>query len=377
MPELYLDIYDRKKKYEENVCEFEGVNLFLPKWEFQLPIFEFNIGFDDLFNFLIDLHLVLDFHLEIPQIEFPFVEGYKFEKAKAGISRYNQAIVDPPEVSSDILRKFVWDTRYKATRKDVAEWKLSSLTLKKELSLLKELLVSKDIRKEYIEGIINSIALIEGKVLNSSYVGFSVVGVSKVREKPIDQPTFEVRSTVDWKTKYPIETVSVYESHVGLSKVGYSRVTVRKEIAYKRGNRIFSKTLADTLKSIVDFHRKAIGHTEVQTEAGKTKVFTPRVSYYKSMAKKRFRGGNHQVRIQSVINRVRQYLHRKGVIHFEKVMYLNFAHELIYLKHESNRKRKNWKKILTESDLIEKYKNRGADMNILNEIAELIGGMKA
>ena len=83
-------------------------------------------------------------------------------------------------------------------------------------------------------------------------------------------------------------------------------------------------------------------------------------------------GGHHQIRLQNLKNHIKRMLNEKGVIAQFRMAYLSFAQELYYLKYEPHRKYKQWKKILTDDELVNKYVRMGCDKNILNEIKEVV-----
>jgi len=203
-------------------------------------------------------------------------------------------------------------------------------------------------------------SVVEAKVCNCAYVGFSIVGISKVMPKPASSTFFTIRDYADWITEYDFETVTLYENFVGYSQVGYSRVSSEDLLTMPE--------LADWLEEDILEERLWKGVIAMSPE----QAFYPRIFFWKKVDKLHWTGGAHQLRMQELTQKVKQILDKEGIIAQFRISYLNFAHELFYLKHEGHRYYKQYKLILTEDDLIDKYKRLGLDETILRRIKNII-----
>lgn len=379
---------ERKLRYIESITTPSTIDLILAKWAFQLPKIFANSSWNIYLKLFLDLDLLLDFHFDwtsfqFPNPEFQFDIPYftfpeptpdikRVDKAKYGVSKYNESIYDPTQVTSFNLENAIWDLRYKATEPCDLAWKSTSLTLKNHFDTMRDILVKKDIREEYVDGILNLWAVIEGKALSTTYVGFAIVDMVKVGEKPGSVSHFDFRSPVDWETPLKFETYSLCESFVGVALVGFSRV-ISKEYGISRD---YLLKLSNYLVEAVEAFHRHVGRMEITVPMpvfSSPPEFTfplnyQRVHWLRTSKKMHWRGSEHQLKLQRVINRTKSVLNDAGVPGTLRLMYISFVEELMYLSHGEDTRWKEWKKCLTEDDLIEKYKNMGAESHILNSI---------
>jgi len=380
MPVGYISPIERKLAYVDNLASWEGIDLSMLRWEYLLPSIELNIGWNVVFNFLLNLHLDLNLHFdttildfEIPQFtDFfintetgePFSKIIKVKKARYGIDKYNESIYDPEQVTSYSLQRCLWDLRYKTTEKDALAWKQSSKTLIKWIEQLKQQLLAKDIADYYIDGMIDMLRVVEGKLLNVSYVGFAVVDACKVSPPASSTNYFKIRDIIDWKKELVFETLGVWDTHVSIARVGYSRVCDK----YAGGSISVKKELIDDLVNRIDDFRKRSGFVEQYEE----KTIYQRIFFYQKKDKMHVSGGEHQLRLQRIKNTIKQLLNNNGIIAQFRAGYLAFAQELYYLMYEPHRKYKQWKKLLTSDELINKYVMMGFDKSLLLHIKEVV-----
>ena len=198
------DPYSRKTKWEEKQTSLSGLELWLPDWELLFEEFQVNWSFNFTFNFLLDMYLSLDFHLE-----FDFSFDFKFEfgefifdefnidigfleKAYYDKSEYGQSYFDPEELNGNDLRKFTWWLRYKTTDKKYYTYKYSDVAAKNITETNKNLIYQQRVRDFLLNGFEETIAKIEGKIINSCYVGFAIVGISKVPFRSEDDNSYGV-----------------------------------------------------------------------------------------------------------------------------------------------------------------------------------------
>jgi len=377
----YIPSLERKKAYVDNLASLEGIDLSMLKWEFKLPTIELNIGWNVVFNFLLNLHLDLNLHFDMPSLDFEmpefgdfffdietgltFNEIFKVEKARYGISKYGKSIYVPEQVTSLPLRRCLWDLRYKTTEKDDLAWKQSAQTLGRWIAQLRKQLVAKDIADYYIDAMIDTLRVVEGKLLNVSYVGFAVVDACKVSPPASSVIKFKVRDVKDWTTELEFESLGIWDTHVDVARVGYSRVCDK----YAGGSIAVKKGLIDNLVKRIEDFRKRSGFVE---QYG-VKTIYQRTFFYQKKDKMHWEGGEHQLRLQRIKNTIKQLLNNKGIIAQFRAAYLAFTQELYYLTYEPHRKFKKWKKLLTSDELVDKYVMMGLDKSLLLEIKGVIG----
>jgi len=376
----YDQLYELFNKYAEQYWseiapQYQGVFLIFPRMRNLVDIYRFTIGYNSSYNFLIDFHFALNLHLEIPELKDIIDNNFtklfpsytKVQKGRYGETYYDLSYYDPPEITPLTLRHFAWDTRYKYTKKIVPIFDQGLISLQKYVDAFREIWSDKDIADFIIPMILEQMTIVEGKILNSMYVGLWIVGVSRI---PPKSEVNEFAAKVKIRNPYSsfeethVESVSTWDNQVGFMRVGFFRVAPKKDYVKDKSKPLFPKEVAEYLANLLEYLVTANGY--------KGDIFIPTVRYLNAGEKKKWNGGKHQVIMQRIIEQVKPILDRFGVMNWHRTNYYNFAMEMIYRNHESNRKRKNWKSILTVDDLIEKYKSLGCDENVLNEIARLV-----
>ena len=368
---LMQEPFFRKYAYLNKLASKQGVDLTMYRWESILDEIYRAIGYNVSYRCLLDMYLDLSLAF--------FTEGFewwpiKFEeefttplsevtKARYGMSQYGMSVYDPEQIFAEDLERMLWDTRYKASYEDVPAYKNIGKPLVERFNYLIETLKKKNVKKEFIDALEATLALVEGKTLNASYVGFATVGNSRVMGHS-SEVTFELRIPKDWKRTMRFKTVYVYESHVGMARVGYARV-VHKLMALINP---LKKEFAEKVKKAIDDFKKHVG---VIYQYGVPTIYQ-RVFWYQKIDQMHYRGGEHQLRLQRIINEVKKILNRRGVASNIRLAYLSFAQELYYLHYQPQRIWKRWKRILTIDDLIDKYIRMGCDKGILEEIKKVI-----
>jgi len=389
-------IRDRKENYIEHLTDLTWLGLDMLRWEFKLPKIDLSIGFNLTFNFLLDFYLNLDLHFPFDQFDFEMpnfaFEFPKIEKARYGMTKYNESIYDPPDVTWKDLARLLWNLRYHTTEKSVPYYKKVGQALKNFIDTHKEILKRRDVAPYYIEGMVEKLLTAESKVLNCSYVGFAIVGVAKVvkstERKGRKMGLRKQRWTDDYKTEREIPTKFPYETQVNYARVNYARV-VPEEERFKRD--ILSPLSRDLARRIKEFKMRASKtpitkglDVEVRPEIKEiTKNIEPpkhtlyqRVFFLQKRYQLEWEGGKHQARLQNIIEHVKPILDKHGVHGNFRLGYITFAKEYVYMHYKPHRKHKQWKKILTEDDLILKYKRMGCDEQILREIIKVVKKFK-
>ena len=392
----FESIIDRKEKYIDFTTSLDWISLNMLRWEFRLPKIDLSIGFNLSFNFLLDFYLAVDLHFPFDEFDFEMpnfvLDWQPIPKAYYGKTKYNQGVYDPPEILWKDLARFIWNMRYQTTEKSIPAYKKVSQALKNYLEAHKEILSKKGVSSGYIDAMLETLMKVEGKILNCSYVGFTVVGVAKVM-KPIKRRRYKMalgkmRYIDDFKTERTIYTKFPYETQVNYARVNYARV-IPKEKEYKEKHlRPLSQNLAMRIK---EFKMRASKtpitkglDVEVRPEIREiTKHIPPpkhtlyqRVFFLQKRDKMKWEGGKHQARLQNIIEHVKPILNKYGVHGNFRLGYIAFAKEYVYMHYKPHKKHKQWKRLLTEDDLILKYKRMGCDEQILREIISTVNKFK-
>ena len=357
---MAIEPYRRVHRYQEALAKPENISNVFLRWNAILPKIDLSIGFNITFRFLLDLFLSLNLHFEPTQMEWQLPEftdfitpkPEKITKLRVGYSRYGEAIVDPPEVGVENLERLAWNFRYKTTEKDYGSEKLFSSALLYHANLLRDYMNKYGVADFYADSILETLSMIEGKLIRSAYVGFSVVDISRVAPKARSFSEFKIRDTTDWKTYRTLKTVKVYESHVNYARVNYARV-VKPEM------KIDPSLVHDLLNRIKEFRER-------------TRPLWQGVFFLQRTQQFHRKGGRHQARLGFMYKTVKEILDKRGIFGFVRGAYQSFARELYYFKYKGHKKWKYWKEILSEEDIIEKYKRMGCDENILREIQRVI-----
>ena len=389
-------IRDRKEDYIEKTTDLDWLNLNMLRWEFSLPDIDLSISFNLEFNFLLDFYLSLDLHFPFEEFDFQMpdfrFDWPKINKAYYGQTKYGESVYDPPEILYQDLARFLWDMRYKTTEDSSPDYKNVGETLRKYIELNKEILEKKGVSKHYIDMMIEKLMKVEGKVLNSAYVGFSIVNLSKVMQSVIRRGLKSgiglMRTTDDFKSEKQFYTAYPYETTVNYSRVNYCRVIPNAE-SYKQTH---LKPLSKELEKRINEFKIRSSKTpitqyfnvEIRPEISEytaqmptpTHTIYQRTFFLQKRHELEWEGGKHQARLQHIIERVRPILDRYGVVSNLRAGYVAFAKEYVYMHYKSSRKYKQWKRLLTEDDLIEKYKKMGYDEKILRDIINAVKILK-
>jgi len=376
MPKPFKTPLERKLKYVENLASDEGVELSMLRWESMLDEIMKNISFNVIFNYLLNIELSFNLHFNIPELDFEmpnfgdiFIDletGLTFnqietiEKAKYGKSKYGMAIYDPEQVSSQPLHRMIWDLRYKTTDKDGATVKLTGEAIKEWINQLKEYLTQREVEDYYQDAMMEILALVEGKMSSVSYWDFAAFDVSVFSEKD----TFKSRFADDWRSEKELETVGVYDVQFDFCRFDYARFSD----TYEHGTIAVLQSLADELAKRIEDFQKRSGFVEQYGQ----KTIYQRVFFHQETDDMHWKGGHHQITLQNLKNHIKQMLNQEGVIAQFRMAYLSFAQELYYLTYTPHRKYKQWKKLLTSEELINKYKRMGCDANLLKKIKEVV-----
>lgn len=382
------DIIHRKLSYIANLASEDGIALSMDRWIGMLQEIQLEISFEEIFRALAEIYLQLNFSFDWSSFDFPLLPSFDLTipicetggKAYYGKSKYGSSFYDPPDVSYKDLERFFWSLRYMIAEKGTVEYKQMSTSLKTRVEAHKDALKKLPIKPELIDSLEEIMSLIEGKILRGFYVGFAVVGVSRVAQKSGSTAHVETRDPKDWKTAVNVESNIAYENVVGWSRVGYFTVS--------SPTMVLNKKVSDKLvEKINDFWMRSgmVSAGELSPYGGPayTVYGTPSYRGYEVMPLKtlyqrifflqrtdqlHYTGGAHQLKMQFNIKKVKPILDRSGVIANARQVYTSFAHEVFYLNHDSHRLYKRWKQLLTEEDIVQKYIRMGCQESVLREV---------
>jgi len=390
----------RKLTYISQLASPEGIDLSMGRWSFRLPEIELSIGFNVVFRFLLDMYLTLNFHIpselfDYHQIDFltsvalPKKAVYSYPVAVYGnatydsyyyadmahqdpFSKYGESVYDPEQVTGTSLERFVWNMRYKTTYRDDIFWKSTSKALTDQLNINKDLIKEKGVNPDYADGLVDIIALVEGKIKDCAYFDFAIFDLSRFKETPISAPmprgTFKARLPDgvggDWKTEGEFETEFPYECHFDFARWDYARF-------YDTGVTV-KPPLPEYLDQVIrEFHKRS-GYVEIEEQGVKYNVLHQRVFMLPRVEKYHWEGGKHQLKLQRIINEVKRLLDRRGIAGNIRMGYISFAQQLAYLYYKPHKYWKHWRGMLTPEDLINKFKRLGLDETILGEIRRVV-----
>lgn len=356
------DPLQRKLKYVEKFASIEGVELSMLKLEAQDALARLSLSLNVATRFFLDMFLNLTVQLDWSLFEYHKIDFRTLLMPEFPAPPHHSNPGNP--VSDGDLERYAFHLRKMVMDKDTATYKAVGQSLLKRIQQLRQVMLDRGVDPLTLDLIERSLAIVEGKMANIGYVGFAVVGAFKVASAYSPLSHFPARIPGNWKDTITCETSQPYESHVGFTRVGYMRVGSVKV----GGSVSYAKELSDHLvKTVNEFWRRA-GFSEQYGE----KVFYPRVFLKQRVPELHWHGGEHQMRIQEVINRVKPILNRLGVMAQMRCGYLAYAQEFYYHQYEGGRKWKHLKTILTDEELITKYKTFGAEESILREIEKVL-----
>ena len=350
----------RLRRYQWALSQPENISLVYYRWNAILPRIDLSIGFNITFRFLLDLFLCLNLHFDPTLLEWelpnfniyfePIMET--IPKAKYDETYYDRSIYDPPEVNVTNLERLAWNARYKTTDKAYGIEKNVGPSVSYFLDQLKSFIKNKGVADFYADAIMEQLSYVEGKLIRTAYVGFSVVDISRVAPPKSRDYEFQIRDATDWETYHTLKSKFVYECHVNYARVNYSRVI-------SEDMRINRELVKDLMNRISEFKER-------------TRPLWQGVFFIQRTKQFHRRGGYHQARMGYLAKTVKEILDRRGVFGLVRGAYQSFARELYYYKHKGHKKWKYWKEMLTEDDIINKYVNMGCDESLLREIARVI-----
>ena len=347
---------ERKLEYVARLASVRGTNEAMLRWELLLPLIKINLGGSVLFRLLLDCYLALNLNIDSSDFEWHNIDFLKAFVPEFPPHWYtpNLGTLTPRQ-----LEYIMWSLRENLSTREGYFWKMAGNTALNWWEWFKELLSRRGVDPFLIQMLQEIYVICEAKMRITTYVGSAIVGVSAVMPNEV-----EVRDPQDYRTIMKIRPKTFYENYVGLSRVGFARVV---KIGHSPETKI-SKYLADHIKQRVDEFRTRVSLIPLSPE----KILWQRVFFWFREDKLHVTGGQHQVRLQNVIQAVKQIVEREGVMPHEKLAYIAFAQEVLYKDHPAHKHWKTWKSILSDDEIVEKYVRMGCDEKILRRILGVI-----
>jgi len=383
LPELRkVDEIIRKHNYEETFTNISSIERIAFKWEFEFPeyVFDWTLNFE--FNFLIDL--LIDFDISITdwysQNFEEFIPEYEtLQKGRYGISRYGYAYFDPPTITPLDTLKFAKELRKKFLNKIGYEYRFSKDTMKGLVNAYLSMLENEGVSKAFTEFIKSKLLIAESKLRYNSYVDLAIVGFSTVL--PATQGSTGVGISVirDRETFEPecfLENNGILDTVVGYAHVGYSHLSIPREAMYieygsEENKPAIPPTLRDEYLETMDMGRNMLGVVDIVYQGKQLPHLPARRRLLMKGKEIALKGGVHQAIMQSYIQKVKQILDREGIVGTQRLNYISFANEVLYLRYEGNRKNKTWKRNISIDSLVEKYITLGAKEDILWKVVKI------
>jgi len=394
------DILHRKLRYLTTLASPDGINISMDKWLELLKDIQLEISYDVIYRLLEEIYLMINAGFDWSDFDFPPIpEDFPPEdiieppleegtKAYYDVTYYDTSYYDPPDIQFRDLERYAWSNRYRISEKETLAYKKMSTSMKQLLRSRREGLEKAGVADYFLDVVEDVLAMVESRILRGMYVGFSIVGLSKVAERHQEPDPFKARVATrhpeDWKTIYLTESVIAWESLVGWSRVNYSRVG--------SWYMIMNKALSDeAVKRINEFWLRSglveVGQLSVYGGIGYTTYGTPTYGGYAPQIVKtlyprtfmlqrvdqyHYKGGAEQLKMQFNIKRIRPILDKYGVIANFRSAYYSFTHEVYYLAYDSHKLYKLWRKLVTQEDIIQKYVMLGCQEEILRTLATMV-----
>jgi len=343
---------ERKLEYLRKLASIKGIYLSMLNWEALLPVTHMNIASNVTYRMLMDMYLNLNLGIDSSTFEWHPLDYRKMftPEFPPHPNPANIGSMTPKDLENSL-----WAFRYFVSSPEGYFAKHMSLTLAEHIYWYGETLRKRGVDTTVIDIMVDLLAFLEGFCKVTTYVGLATVGVSEVMPSWID-----IRNPYDWKSTMSIQVTAIYESIVGLARVGYCRVTAPYGAPYLS----VTTDLTDHFTASVEDFRKRTGMVAGSPE----KTLYQRIFMLQREQDYHQHGGEHQIKLQTIINTVKKVLDREGIMVQARMSYINFAQEIYYLKYEPHRLWKRYKIMLTEDEIIDKYKRGGLNEDILREI---------
>jgi len=325
----------------------------LLRWESQLGLIYHNVAANILARFLLDMYLCLSAHLDSTKFHFHRLKFWEFFEPPWPPPPFKPPV---PDYMHPYIELLLWAIRYKHSTRETIFYKQLSRALKIHYEQLRSILAYYKAPDFYINVLFDMLGVVLGRTDVTTFVGFAIVGLSRVAPGVQDAllPEYDFKP-IELKVR------SIYDTHVGVARVGYCRVSIGSSPEVRR-------ELAEHLIHEVDMGRKRVGMVPISPQ----ETMYPRAFYLPRVPRIKSVGGAHQVNLQSIVNRVKQYLDRKGIVAQFRSFYIMFAKEIAYLPYRGHKRWKAYRDIIRKEDIVDKYVRMGLDRAILEEIMVLV-----
>ncbi|RLI32962.1 hypothetical protein DRO51_00580 [Candidatus Bathyarchaeota archaeon] len=375
---MVKDLWQRKFEWLKRFANVEAIEQASVRWESLISQIDLSINFNVTLRYLLDLFLQFSLGFDFSELDFynfdllgsafppTYTEeekkAFRVQKARYDETYFDLSYLDPENVTAQPLERALWDIRYKTTEKDAGFYKHVGETVKKYFDIVKQQLKDKKVLDDLLDAMEDILAIVEGKIFNAIYVDLWVVGVSRVPEESEHGQVFSFRIPRDWVNEDKAETRYGYEHHVGLMRVGAFRALD------------FNIEFPDELiQPLVQRLQEALDFLSYIEQYG-YEVLYPRTWMLQKLERYKHGGGDKQVKLQRIINDIKPILDKHGIIGNFRNAYLTFAKEIAFKDYSGHRRYKQYKKVLTDEDIINKYKSMGLQENILEEIKLKVKG---
>lgn len=390
------DIIHRKLAYLATLASEDAIQINMDKWLNILDEIQLEISYDVIYRLLNELYLMINTGFEWDDFDFPPLppdfnppdvtdpplEGG--EKAYYDVTYYDTSYFDPPEIAFKDLERYAWANRYRISEKLQLEYKKQSKSLVDLIAARRSGMEKAGVADYFLDAVETSLSMVESRILRGSYVGFTIVGLSRVSEPhPTDAPfraRVETRHRADWKKTYNTESVCSWEALVGWSHVGYFRVgayymilnkTV-SDMAVKRINEFWERTGLVPTGALSQYGGIGYAPDYGQYIEAARKTLYQRIFMLQRVDQYHYKGGAEQLKMQFNLKRIAPILDKAGIIANFRMAYTSFANEIYYLDYDSHRLYKLWRKLVSAEDIVEKYVKMGCDRDILNQIKGMV-----
>jgi len=325
----------------------------LLRWESQLePIYASTIA--NIFaRFILDMYLCLNAHLDATKFAFHKLRFWEFFEPPFPPPPFPPPIPNYMHYYTELL---LWSLKYKYVGKETLYWRSLGRALKTFYDTIRSILAYHKVPDFYVDILFDCLGVTLGRTDVSTFVGFAVVGLSVVA--PGKQ--YAVLPGYNYEP-IEIQVNALYDIHVGIARVGYCRVGLGSSPQ-------IAPELVEHYVQEADAARKRVGLVPISSQ----EIMFPRVFYLPRAPRIKHIGGTHQVNLQTIINRVKQYLDRKGIVAQFRSAYIMFAEEIAYFPYRGHKRWKAYRDIIRKEDIIDKYVRMGLDKAILEEIAAFI-----
>jgi len=343
----------RKSDWIVRAGDPRAIFMKLLRWESQLSPIYTSTTANIYARFILDMYLCLNAHLDATKFAFHKLRFWELFSPPWPPPPLKPPV---PDYIHHYIELLLWSLKYKHVTRETVFYKTLGKALKTWYDTIRSILAYYRTPNYYIDLLFEILGVTLGRTDVSTFVGFAIVGVSVVA--PGKQyallPTYNFEPV-------EIQVNALYDIHVGIARVGYCRVGIGSspEIAPE---------LVQHYTQEVDAARKRVGLVPISSQ----ETMFPRVFYLPRVNRIKHIGGIHQVNLQTIINRVKQYLDQKGVVAQLRSAYIMFAEEIAYFPYRGHKRWKEYRDIMRKEDIIDKYVRMGLDKAILEEIATLV-----